>query len=413
MPDDKLDWIWLSILFSPGSSMPRQILEAVGSPGAFRRMSPEERRELGFLGKRDLEGAGRVGLERAELIAERCEQLKLRVVTMGDPEYPERLKSIYGPPPVLYVLGDLSGLDEEAVIAVVGTRRETDYSNSVTGWLCKGLAEAGMVVVSGCANGCDTTAMVGALQGGGRVLGVLGCGMDVDYPKGSGRLKRQVLHQGGALITELPPKTEVWGRYFPTRNRILAGLSVGVLVTQAPQRSGALITADHALENGRDVFCVPPYSIFDPAYYGVVEYLRQGAIPVFSPDDIVGQYTEQFPEKLDPARISGDYVKQKQDGSRTERVSRPKPEPAPPVPRPVQTREELDERNREIVAGFHEAQRLVYTNLDLQPCYVNELAERTGLGMGQILAILTELEILGVAQSQGGSRYMLSAPRDS
>lgn len=406
--DERLDWIWLSLLFNPGSNGPKRVLETVGSPKAFREMEPEERRKLGFLRKQTLEGAERLSLARAELIADRCRELGIRIVTMGDPEYPERLKSIYGPPAVLYTLGELSGLDEEAVLAVVGTRNETDYSNSVTGWLCKGLAEAGAVVVSGCALGCDTSAMVGALQGGGRVIGVLGCGMDVDYPKGSGKLKRRILRQGGALITELPPESPVRGKYFPTRNRILAGLSIGVLVTQAPQRSGALITADHALENGRDVFCVPPYSIFDPAYYGVVEYLRQGAIPVFSPDDVIGQYTGQFPEKLDPSRISGDYVKQKREDGRQERISRPKPEPAPPEPPPVRTREELDQLNREAVAGFDETQRLVYTNLEPEPCYVNELAERTGLGIGRVLSVLTELELEGVAESVGGSRYRLT-----
>lgn len=215
----------------------------------------------------------RHSLERSEFILKECGRLKIRVVSLEDPLYPDRLKNIYAAPPVLYVYGDLSGMDDNVVLGVVGTRHPTEYGKTVTDELCYQLAAAGAVIVSGCAVGIDAHAHMGALKAGGRTVGVLGCGLDVDYPAENKGLKRGILKYGGALISELPPGTTVSRKYFPTRNRLISGLSLGVVVTEAPVRSGSLITLNLALEQGRDVFCVPPHDICNPLYQGVVKPL--------------------------------------------------------------------------------------------------------------------------------------------
>jgi DNA processing protein len=167
----------------------------------------------------------------------------------------------------------------------------------VANWICSDLARAGVVVVSGFAVGLDSAAHRGALLAGGRTVAVLGCGIDVDYPKDNASAK-QYITKKGLLLTEFLPGTEPYPKNFPTRNRILSGISLGTLVIQAPERSGSLITASLALEQGRNVFCVPPADIFDKRYAGVVKYLRDGAIPVFSYLDIINEYYHSYAHKL-------------------------------------------------------------------------------------------------------------------
>ncbi len=414
---DKLYWIWLSLIFPYGSNKPYRIITEFGPPEDFFRLSMEGMGRLGFFTLHDLESAKAKKIEDAQKIVDECGRLGIEIVTFEDERYPQRLREIYAPPMVLYTLGDISGLDEEPVIAMVGTRRETEYSNSVTGWLAKGLAEAGAVVVSGCAVGLDAAAHVGAIQGGGRTIGVLGCGLDVDYPYQNRKLKLKILEKG-ALISELPPGTEPNRGVFPVRNRILAGLSLGVVVTHAPERSGSLITADHALDNGRDVFCVPPYSIFDPGFFGVVKYLRQGATPVFSPEDILAPYLTQFPDKLKPKRITGDYVPSlsAEKGKPAPRVrsvskisdSKEKKAPADNAEKTVLFRQKWEEQNSDFFSSFDENQLLVYNNLESEPKFVDELAALTKLPVGVLFSVLTEFEIAGLVRSYSGQRYGLS-----
>lgn len=409
LDEDKLYWVWLSLVF-PASDKGNRVVRDFGPPAEFYKLSAEGMARLGFLTQTHIRSAKRTSLDHAKQVVEDCHRLKIGIVTYADPEYPERLRNIYAPPMVLYTLGDISGLDDEAVITMVGTRRESEYSNSICGWLAKGLSEAGAVIVSGCAVGNDSSALVGAMQGGGRTIGVLPVGLDVNYPKESRALKRQMLKRGGALISELPPGTPCEKGVFPKRNRIMAGLALGVVVTHAPLRSGSLITANYALENGRDVFCVPPYSIFDPQYFGVVEYLRQGATPVFAPEDVLGCYLERFSGKLDCSKITGNYVwKKQEDGSRERlKVPKPAPVPAPFVSAPEERQRIKEEANRkfaDLASSFDENQLLVYNSLEGEPQYLDDLLARTSLSVGVLLSTLTELEILGVVRVFPGSRY--------
>lgn len=409
--EERLCCIWLSLLFSPGSNQPNRILTACGSASEFYRMTDEERAALGFLRDRDLETARRTSIKRAEKIVRQCEEKRIRIVAWCDDEYPKRLRLIYGPPAVLYVLGSLEGLDEEPAITIVGTRRPSEYSIRVTEWLSQELVEAGAVIVSGCAVGIDAAAHRGALHGKGRTIGVLACGMDIDYPAENHRLKAAILRQGGTLVTELPPGTRTAARYFPVRNRLLSGLSCGVLVTQAPLRSGSLITANHAVEQGKDVFCVPPADLFDPSFAGVIRYLRDGAIPVFCADDVLQMYTGTYAHRLDLSHMRGDYVQRMEAASVKPPVQKSDPEGSErqePLDAPVPETQEA-QFPEEDLTGLEGTQRMLLECLGRTPKGLDELAEQSNLSIGELLSILTELEILGLAQAHGGQRFSRKA----
>lgn len=187
----------------------------------------------------------------------RIEAAGVRVLTWGSEDYPERLRDVDDSPPVLYMLGEVSSADAWAV-AIVGTRRATSYGREVAARLSAGLAEAGVSVISGLAKGVDTVAHNAALDAGGRTIAVLGSGVDVIYPYENRHLAQRIVDEGhGAVLSEYPIGTRPEPTNFPPRNRIISGLSLGVLVVEADEKSGALITVRFALEHGRDVFAVP------------------------------------------------------------------------------------------------------------------------------------------------------------
>ena len=218
---------------------------------------------------------------------EKLERMRIRVITLKDKDYPVRLRDINHTPPVLYVAGTLKKEDDAFALSVVGTRKVSAYGRQVTEQFAKELAEGHVTVVSGLAQGIDTIAHTAALDAGGRTLAVLGSGLDIIYPADNLNLARRIVEsEQGALITEFPLGVKPEGRNFPARNRIISGLSCGVLVTEAPKQSGALITAGFALEQGRDVFAVPN-SIYSPGGTGVNKLIQDGAFLVTNISDIL------------------------------------------------------------------------------------------------------------------------------
>lgn len=399
-------WIWLSQCFAYGSTTPAKLLEICPSPKALYEMSEAERKSFGFLRPRDLTALSHTPLSLAQRIEMDCAHYKIRVLPMNDPDYPNRLRHIYGPPVVLYTLGNIAGLDDEAVITVVGTRDADEYALAATEYLAGGIARAGGIIVSGCAVGIDTAAHRAAVEAGKRTIAVLACGIDVNYPAESAKLKRQILNTGGAILSEYPPGTSVSPRVFPIRNRLLAGLSVGVLVTKAPLRSGALLTAGHAVDQGKELFCLPPYSIFDPGYAGVIRYLRDGATPVFAPEDVLLPFYAAYPEKIDLSVLSGDIASRKVILGTSEQAAAPK---LPDRKKSMQHTEKKSEshektqKNPETI--FDELHGLVYNQLDTRPMSIDELAIACSLDAGTLFSILTDLELDGFVSPIGGGRY--------
>jgi DNA processing protein len=210
--------------------------------------------------------------------------LELGVITLADSDYPSLLRQIYDPPAILFYRGDLAVLDKPC-IALVGARKATEYGKSAARKLAAELVRAGTVVVSGMARGIDSCAHIGALQANGTTVAVLGCGLDVCYPPENLQLREKIV-RSGVILSEFPPGTQPKPQHFPMRNRIISGLSLATVVVEAAEKSGALITADCALEQGRDVFAVPG-SIHSPLSRGCHRLLKDGAAMVEQAADIL------------------------------------------------------------------------------------------------------------------------------
>ena len=277
-------WVGFNIVRGIGPAKVQALLDHFGGLDLAWEATVDQLRAAG-LDDRALQSL-LVTREKLDLDAEevRLQKAGVQVLTWPSPDYPERLKNIYHPPPTLYLKGSLIPADEWAV-AVVGTRRATVYGKEAARHIAGELARAGVTVVSGLARGIDAVAHQAALDAGGRTVAVLGCGVDVAYPTQNRRLMQRILEQG-AVLSEYTLGTPPEARNFPPRNRIISGLSLGVLVTEAGTRSGALITVDFAAEQGRDVFAVPG-SVLNKGSKGTNALIQDGAKVVLGPEDIL------------------------------------------------------------------------------------------------------------------------------
>lgn len=290
-------YLWLLQLMGTANPKTLQLIEHYGSAeAAYQAIGIDK--ETKFLSPAETKRLGNADLDTSNRILEQCDKMKINIVTVNDKDYPYRLQNIYNPPVLLFYKGNIKGLNDEICITGVGARGATEYTAKVTSKACRDLAKIGVVLVSGMAVGVDHLVHQSALDMGGRTIGVLACGLGVDYPRGSIPTRERIYELGGACVTELFPTAETTRTYFQARNRILSGLSMGVMVFQAGMRSGSLITANYAVQQGRDLFCVPPHDIFSPDYAGVVEYLRDGAIPLFNYLDVVNCYYSTFSDRL-------------------------------------------------------------------------------------------------------------------
>jgi DNA processing protein len=277
-------WIGFNRVRGIGPARLRALLDAFGSIEAAWMAPSDALREVG-LDRRSIANlaAARFGLNLAEELA-RTQRAGLDVLTWEDPRYPARLLTIHDPPPVLYLRGELRP-DDDWAVAVVGTRGASAYGKEAARVLASDLARAGVTIVSGLARGIDAQAHQAALEVGGRSIAVLGSGLDVIYPWEHRKLAEEVAGHG-VLISEYGPGVQPEASNFPARNRIISGLSRGVIVVEAGEQSGALITADFAAEQGRDVFAVPG-GIFQRNSKGTNRLIRDGAQPVLGASDVL------------------------------------------------------------------------------------------------------------------------------
>lgn len=278
-------WIWLLLVMQPHNRKTLKVLEHFGfnaekGAAAIRdgkvMLTEDEKRRA----RETRNGAVRE-------IINICNSKGIKIITLDDKEYPTLLKNIDNPPIVLFCAGNLSELDGALTVSAVGTRNPSAYGIDVTKRIISQLAKVGAVVTSGLAVGIDAAVHKACIDSGGRTTGVLACGIFVDYPLENSRLKREIVENGGAVISELLPYTKTSADYFQYRNRIISGLSLGTLIIEASEQSGALITANHACEQGREVFYIPPHNILSPHFMGVAALGRDGATPVYSYLDIV------------------------------------------------------------------------------------------------------------------------------
>ena len=392
------DWIWLTTRKGLGSRGVMQVLEFFGTPERAFYADPEQYDQilgLSALARSSLRDKGQEGTDR---ILGDCDRLGVRIMTLNDGNYPERLREIADPPAVLYIRGGLFRFDQEAVIGIVGAREPSPYGEKVAAQLGLDLARNGVLLVSGIAQGIDSIALKGALQGGGRVVSVLGGGVDVPYPWQNRYLYEDVA-AAGALISEYPPGTPPIGEHFPVRNRIISGLALGVVAVECARRSGTMKTVEHAMEQDRDVFAIPG-NIDAPMSEGPNWLLRQGARPVTCAQDILEEYLDRFPQQLSKAApLSPEAARQRLEQVRSREQT---PEPAAKA-----------EQEREVVPW--ERQKSRFTDDQLSILHVlgekgkqytaDELVERTQIPARRVLSALTMLQVDGAVQEHPGRRF--------
>lgn len=391
-------WLWLSSLRDIAAKKMMTLIDYFGSPENVYFAAGSDYDGVPGLSGGDREKLRCKSMERAERILEDCDRLSVGILTISDAAYPERLKNIDDPPCVLYIKGRLPAIDEEAALGVVGTRRATAYGLEVTDRLCFELAAAGMLIVSGLAEGIDACAQSASARAGAPSVAVLGCGTDVVYPQTSRRLYEHIAATG-ALVSEYPPGTPAIGAHFPVRNRILSGLSVGVLVTEAPEKSGALITAARALEQGRDVFSVPG-NIGVETSAGCNALIRDGAQIVTGCLDVLREYMPLYPHKI---------ALLKPETAALPQAMRTLPErTAASVQAHAQTGAASLLALEEKIKNFTEPQRAIIVTITGRPLHIDDIIHITQLSPQIVSAQLTLLELSGVVAQLPGKYFNAS-----
>ena len=330
----------------------------------------------------------------------------MTTIEISDVRYPVLLRNIPDPPPVLYVDGELEPVDVQAV-AIVGSRHATLYGIRIARTLAEELSRLGFTIVSGMARGIDRVAHEGALGAGGRTLAVLGCGLDVAYPPDHTQLRAQVA-EAGALLTEFPLGSPPLAAHFPRRNRILSGLSLGVIVVEAAEGSGSLITAKLAAEQGREVFAVPG-PIDAPTSRGTHGLLKQGAKLTETVDDILDELLPQLEQPIIRTRLSQDFIAAEAAGART-RLSHDFEPSHPPTPGSKRVPGSGAGAPKRRPSSYEPAdlsaeEEKVYAVVSCEPQSIDELSERAALASSRVVCALLSLELKDAVRQAPGQRY--------
>jgi DNA processing protein len=390
--------MWLQEAIQKGTATTSRILKRFSFVEDIYRAT---RSDYTYIGVPDdtLEALCNKSLDHVMKLAERAERYGGWILTPDSSGYPSPLKHLYSPPLVLYGRGVLPDFERMPVIGIVGTRKCTEYGMTAAGGIAAGLAAVGCPVISGGAVGIDRAAHEGALYGGGITVAVQACGLDVDYPAPNRFMRERILEEGGALLSECPPGTTVTRSVFQVRNRLISGLSWGVCVVEAPRRSGALITARLARDQGKDVFAVPG-AITSPQSVGCNTLIRDGACLVTSPADILREYQVRCGDMLDEEEALA-AQQAFYDRRKVYREQQPKSSHS----EPSADQEDGEQQLAPLPAGVSASCGLVYGAIPSTPVSAEWLFEKTGLPLGEIFSVLTELEIYGCIKNHPGQYY--------
>lgn len=383
-------WLWLSECKNLYNSSKLLLLDYFGSP---ENVYYAEEQEYCLVEGLEISQAKLLrdkSTETADRILGECRRLGIQIITMHDAIYPVRLRNIFDPPILLYVKGKLPVLDEEVTVAMVGAREATPYGISCAERLSYEMAKQGALIISGAARGIDTASHRGALRAGKETVAVLGCGIDVVYPPENRWLYRDI-ETRGALISEYAPGTAAIGGHFPVRNRIISGLSLATVVVEAGAKSGALITANLALEQGRDIYAVPG-PIDAPASTGCNRLIADGAGLVTCGLDVLRDYLPQYPHKLSAEEISAP----KKLGFIEQELEK----------RPL--REEKKEVLQLYKSGLTDDQIALLKALSPGEKHVDDLIEETQIPTRRVLSALTVLQISGYVTQESGKHFLLN-----
>jgi DNA processing protein len=362
---------WLALHLVPGMGPVTcgKLVDHFGSPHKVLSADIRELKAICRLRQESLRALSDQGRQKLKALAsdqiEKAAARDIRIIACDDPLYPSLLRNIHDPPVVLYVLGDPEILRCKG-IGIVGSRAATHYGKSIAEQMAESLARKGFAIISGMALGIDSAAHKGALAAGGRTIAVLACGLDIIYPPGNHMLYKDIA-VSGAVVSEYPLGTLPDNFRFPARNRIISGLSRGVVVVEAANRSGSLITANHALEQGREVFAVPG-RIDSLKSAGTHTLLQQGAKLVHSVNDIVEEFLDANPLEI-----------QVETGNK--------------------------EREQELFAQLNEKEAVLWACLDVYPRTIDEIVRESGFAPQKANELLLYLELKGMVQALPGNSY--------
>lgn len=398
---DKRYWIWLQMALGEGARF-KEILEDFGSVENLYSSNILEWRMSTALTAKQIDSLQKYSLEDTEQIIYNCENNNWQIICYDDEKYPNRLREISNPPAVLYVDGELPNIDELVSIGVVGTRKASKYAIKTANILSYSIAECNGLVISGGALGVDTASHKGALLAKGKTVAVLGCGLGTSYLNENKGL-RQTIRDNGALVTEYPPFTKASRTTFPLRNRIISGLSLGVLVVEAGVKSGSLITARYANEQGRDVFAVPS-SLLDVNFAGSNKLISDGAMVVTGTDTIISQYCERY-STLDSSKLKS--VEQIMAILSDNSANAPKKRDEITFDNVIEGRKDRLKKE-EISMSLKGDEKQVFNILENKFVHIDYIIEKSGLTSSKVLTALTMLEMKSLVESTSGKRYKLS-----
>lgn len=360
--DDLKYWIWLSSLPGIGAYRFKLLLDHFGSAENVWNANERELRKLRGIGSSIWAILNHSFRKNLDSDMYKIEKSGIKVIRIIDKEYPAMLKEIHDPPPILFVRGNLR-IEDQKAIAIVGARNVTHQGMNIARELAYELASRGITIVSGMARGTDTFAHRGALEARGRTIAVLGCGVDVAYPPENRDLISRV-SESGAVISEFTLGTKPFSANFPARNRIISGLSAGIVVIEAGEKSGALITADFALEQGREVFAVPgnPQTISSK---GTNRLIKEGAKMITCVEDIIEEFKDF---DLDRVKTS--------------------------------------KKNRELLENLSEDETKIIGNINVEPVHMDEIIFKTGFDTKKLNSMLTILEMRGILKQLPGKFFI-------
>jgi DNA processing protein len=375
--NDKLYWLALNMVPGVGPVTYRHLVDRFHDPERVFAASTQELASMGGIGEKTIRAIKEFPVEKqAAEELQKVYELGGSICTFRDPGYPKSLLQIYDPPPLLYVRGQLDPGDP-LMVAMVGSRRGSFYGRTITRRISQELATAGVTIVSGMARGIDTAAHLGALEAGKRTVAVFGCGIDVIYPPENKKLFYDIIAHG-AVISEFPLSTPPDGKNFPRRNRIISGVSLGVVIVEAAADSGSLITASHALEQGREVFAVPG-NVGMATSKGTHRLIKQGAKLVEEAQDILTEILPQY-------GVSFSAGVAKKDG--------------------LLTKEALTKGSPSAPAVLSEAEEDIFHLLSQTPLHIDEISRLSRMEIRRVSTILLELELKGVISQLSGKLFV-------
>lgn len=393
--NNELFWIWLSSALGADSECYGLLSAFDGSPYKVCCASQSEIIDRTGWTRKKVEKLKSFPIEEAEKFLRISNEHGWSVITPPDGLYPKRLLKFTNPPLALYVQGNEKSLKNEMSLSIVGSRKSSDYGKAVARSLSSILSDYGFTIVSGGALGVDSAAHLGALDEGNATICVMGCGLGTRYLMDNEPMRRRIAEKG-AVISEFPPFYPAGKFTFPKRNRIISGMTAGTVVVEAGEKSGSLITANLAFRQGRHVFAVPG-DLVNAAYAGTNTLLRNGAVPVYSHNDILETYFPVYGSEFEKLGRMGD----------DEIARRAKRYLAPSVKTEIVTTENVKHELPDGSDFISEKAKKVYALLGDEPVHTDEITRMSGLSAKEALAALTELELCGFIRQLSGKRYKI------